>query len=75
MPNYRHPEKEGQTVLVVCDRADYGIMGVKKTPEIGSFKLILPVSLQVFYHLVRQGSEVSIILRAKLSHFCRRDKI
>ena len=50
-----HPEKKKETVLIPDDKADYGISEIGKTLQIGSFKLMLPMSLQVFYHLVKFG--------------------
>lgn len=50
-----HPMKKGQTVLIPGDEAECGISDIEKTLQIGSFKLMLPMSLQVFYHLVRRG--------------------
>jgi hypothetical protein len=50
-----HPAKKGQTVLIPDDEADRGINDIEKTLESGPFKLILPMSLQVFYQLARRG--------------------
>ena len=49
-----HPGKKNETVLIPDDRADHGISEIEKTVKVGSFRLILPMSLQVFYHLVRR---------------------
>lgn len=51
----QHPEKKGETVLIPDEIAGRGISEIEKTLQIGSFKLVLPMSLQVFYHLVRWG--------------------
>jgi hypothetical protein len=51
----QHPEKKGETVLIPDEKADYGVSDIEKTLQIGSFRLVLPMSLQVFYHLVRRG--------------------
>jgi hypothetical protein len=49
------PEKKNQTVIIPNDKANHGISEIEEALGIGSFQLMLPMSLQVFYHLVRQG--------------------
>lgn len=49
-----HPKRSG-TVLIPNDKAEYGISEIENILKVDSFKLILPMSLQVFYHLVRRG--------------------
>jgi hypothetical protein len=43
------------TMLIPNDLANKGIREIENTLLLGSFKVIVPMSLQVFYHLVRTG--------------------
>ena len=45
----------GGTVLIPDEVADRGIHAIEDILSQGSFKVILPMSPQVFYHLVRTG--------------------
>ena len=50
-----HPSIEGLTVLIPDQIADQGIQEIKESIGKGKFILILPMGLQVFYHLARSG--------------------
>lgn len=58
----------GGTVLIADEAADKGIQAIEDTLSRGSFKVILPMTPQVFYHLVRTGfvSDSDEILQAFL---------
>jgi len=68
-----HPYGSG-TVFIPEDHADRGIDAIEDALSQGSFKVILPMTPQVFYHLVRTGfvadsSEevISFLRRARAS--------
>lgn len=48
------PENKG-TILIPDGLADKGICDIEDALEKGPFKVIVPMALQVFYHLVRTG--------------------
>ncbi len=58
------------TVLITDDAADRGIQAIKSMLRGGSFKLILSMTPQVFYHLARTGFITH--LNENLSEFFKR---
>jgi hypothetical protein len=52
-----HPRKRG-TVLIPDEVADRGIAEIDKALAMGKPQVIIPMSLQVFYHLARSGFAV-----------------